>query len=63
MIDDAFGALFAPPQDLIGGPVLSESHEVMGIAVGATDMGFLIAQPWSRLEQCIKMNWEPASRR
>jgi hypothetical protein len=57
-IDEAFGTHFEPGQELIGGPVISEAIEVMGIAVAASDRGFLIVQPWSKVEHCIKMNWE-----
>ena len=57
-LDDIFIARFKPPASLIGGPVINESDEVMGIAIAATDRGFLMVQPWSRIENCIRMAWE-----
>lgn len=56
--NDIFIARFKPPARLIGGPVVNNSHEVMGIAIAATDRGFLMVQPWSRIENCIRMPWE-----
>jgi hypothetical protein len=55
-ITNAFSAWFDPTERLIGGPVLDESEEVMGIAVASSQTGFLIVQPWSTVEKCINMD-------
>lgn len=57
-LDNVFMARFKTPASLIGGPVVNKWGEVMGIAVAASDSGFLVVQPWSRIENCIRMTWE-----
>ena len=58
LIRNGFMTRFAPPQKIIGGPVINEAYEVMGIAVGSTDLGHLVVQPWSKIESCIEMEVE-----
>jgi hypothetical protein len=55
VINDGFSAHFDSKEKLIGGPVMNESEEVMGIAVGASDSGWLVIQPWLSIENCIRM--------
>ncbi len=55
LVTDAFMARFDPAHELIGGPVLTSRNEVLGIAVAATSLGYLIVQPWSQLDRCIDM--------
>ncbi len=62
IIRDGFMARFTPPRSLIGGPVLNEAREVMGVAVGATKLGFLVVQPWAEIQSCITLNVETMAR-
>ena len=59
LIRHGFGAWFDPLQKLMGGPVMNEAEEVIGVAIGSTNRGFLIAQPWvSVVSNCIEMEVE-----
>jgi len=62
IIRDGFAARFTPPRSLIGGPVLNEAREVMGVAVGSTKLGFLVVQPWAEIQSCIILNVETMAR-
>jgi hypothetical protein len=60
---NTISAWFDPAQKPIGGPVLSQANEVVGIAVAfgtylPDGRGFLIVQPWSTVEKCIEMQAE-----
>jgi hypothetical protein len=56
VIKDAIIGRFAPPQELIGGPVINGANEVVGIAVAVfAGRGELIIKPWSTLEHCVEM--------
>jgi hypothetical protein len=59
ILRDVFMADLTPPRDLIGGPVINSTNEVVGIAVASFGAGAsIIIKPWSALEQCIEMQVE-----
>lgn len=58
LVMNCFMTRFTPPQKIIGGPVINEACEVVGIAVGGSSLGYLIVQPWSRIDRCIQMEVE-----
>ncbi len=62
LIRDGFMARFIPPRALIGGPVLNNAREVMGVAVGVINAGFLVVQPWAEIQSCITLNVETVAR-
>ncbi len=43
----------------IGGPLVTEAGEVVGVVVGETTGGELFLQPWKPLESCIDMDGRP----
>jgi hypothetical protein len=59
MLTDGLMARFDPRHTLVGGPVMTATGEVLGIAVGASASGSLIVEPWAKLEQCIDMDVSP----
>jgi len=56
LIEGGFMARFARDEKIIGGPVMNEACEVMGIAIGASRLGYLVVQPWFQIGSCIQMN-------
>ena len=63
VLNNTISASFDPTQKPVGGPVLSQANEVVGIAVAFGEYrdvarGFLIVQPWSTVEKFIEMEVE-----